>query len=79
MPEGVEVEVETVDLDNQVADAPMRNKRFLGFNVRIVCPTKMTIIFSQQVLKELCHDILSHSCEVQNHLQIDERLKIIFY
>ncbi|KAJ7375941.1 hypothetical protein OS493_037904 [Desmophyllum pertusum] len=32
MPEGVEVEVETVDLDNQVADAPMRNKRFLGFN-----------------------------------------------
>ncbi|KAJ7375942.1 hypothetical protein OS493_037905 [Desmophyllum pertusum] len=29
MPEGVDIEVETVDLDNQVADAPMRSKRFL--------------------------------------------------
>ena len=25
---------------------------------------------------ELCHDILSHFCEVQNHLQIEESLKI---
>ena len=26
-------------------------------------------------LKELCHDILSHFFEVQNHLQIEESLK----
>ena len=31
-------------------------------------------------LKELCHDILRHFCEVQNHLQIEElSLKIIAY
>ena len=30
-------------------------------------------------LKELCHDILSHFWEVQNHLQIEESLKIIVY
>ena len=29
------------------------------------------------LLKELCHDILSHFCKVQNHLQIDESLKIL--
>ena len=42
MPESLDIEVETVDLDNQVADEPMRNKRWL-FNVRIICPTKITI------------------------------------
>ena len=30
-------------------------------------------------LKELCHDNLGHFCEVQNHLQIEESLKIIVY
>ena len=35
MPEGMEIEVETVDLDNQSADEPMRTKRWL-FNVRTV-------------------------------------------
>ena len=34
MPEGMDIEVEEVDLDNQSADEPMRTKRFL-FNVRI--------------------------------------------
>jgi len=33
MPEGMDIEVETVDLDNQSADEPMRTKRWL-FNVR---------------------------------------------
>ena len=33
MPEGMDIEVETVDLDNQSADEPMRAKRWL-FNVR---------------------------------------------
>ena len=35
MPEGMDIEVEEVDLDNQSADEPMRTKRFL-FNVRIL-------------------------------------------
>lgn len=35
MPQGTEIEVETIDLDNQVADEPMRMKRFLYFNVSI--------------------------------------------
>lgn len=35
MPEGIDIEVETVDLDNQSADEPMRTKRWL-FNVRTV-------------------------------------------
>lgn len=35
MPEGMDIEVETVDLDNQSADEPMRTKRWL-FNVRTV-------------------------------------------
>ncbi|KAJ7380823.1 hypothetical protein OS493_007213 [Desmophyllum pertusum] len=30
-------------------------------------------------LKELCHDILSHFCELQNHLQTEESLKLIVY
>ena len=33
MPEGMDVEVEIVNLDNQSADEPMRTKRWL-FNVR---------------------------------------------
>ena len=32
-----------------------------------------------QSLKELCHDILSHFWEVQNHFQTEEILKIIVY
>ena len=35
MPEGMDIEVEEVDLDNQSADEPKRKKRFL-FNVRIL-------------------------------------------
>ena len=35
MPEGMDIEVEEVDLDNQSADEPMRTKRFL-FNVRVL-------------------------------------------
>ena len=41
MPEGMDIEVEEVDLDNQSADEPMRTKRFL-FNVRIL----ITFIFA---------------------------------
>ena len=37
MPQGIEIEVETIDLDNQVADEPMRMKRFLFFNVSNQC------------------------------------------
>ena len=37
MPLGTEIEVETIDLDNQFADEPMRIKRFLFFNVSIQC------------------------------------------
>ena len=32
-----------------------------------------------RVLKELCCDIFSHFCEVQNHVQTEESLKIIVY
>ena len=39
MPQGTEIEVETIDLDNQVADEPMKMKRFLFFNVSIQSPT----------------------------------------
>ena len=39
MPEGMEIEVETVDLDNQSADEPMRTKRWL-FNVRTAYNTR---------------------------------------
>ena len=47
MPEGTNVEVETIDLDNQMADAPMRMKRFLYFNVSIcVHQTQIIISFS---------------------------------
>ena len=37
MPQGTdhEIEVEIIDLDNQVADEPMRMKRFLFFDVSI--------------------------------------------
>ena len=31
------------------------------------------------IIKELCHDILSHFCELQNHFQTEESLKIIVY
>ena len=31
------------------------------------------------LLHVVCHDILSHFCNVQNHLQIEENLKIIVY
>ena len=31
------------------------------------------------LLKELCHDILSHFGEVKNHLQTEKSLKIIVY
>ena len=41
MPEGMDIEVEEVDLDNQSADEPMRTRRFL-FNVRIL----ITFIFA---------------------------------
>ena len=34
---------------------------------------------SGMYLKELRHDILSHFCEVQKHLQIEESVKIIVY
>lgn len=38
MPQGMQIEVETVDLDNQSADEPMRTKRWL-FNVRSFFPS----------------------------------------
>ena len=31
------------------------------------------------LIRELCHDILSHLCEVQNQIQIEGSLKIIVY
>lgn len=38
MPQGAKIEVETIDLDNQVAYEPMMSmKRFLFFNVSIQC------------------------------------------
>ena len=57
MPEGVDIEVETVDLDNQVADAPMRSKRFLFgsalFRVGTIHYKKMTItgLIIRKILK----------------------------
>ena len=35
MPGDVDIEVESIDLDNQAADAPMRIKRWLFFNVSL--------------------------------------------
>ena len=35
MPEGQKIEVETLDLEEE-EDSPMRNKRWLWFNVRIL-------------------------------------------
>ena len=38
VPEGDAIDVETVDLDEESADTPLeRNKRWLWFNVRIIC------------------------------------------
>lgn len=45
MPEGMEIEVETIDLENQSADEPLRNRRFL-FNVRTFCRIKIILTLS---------------------------------
>ena len=45
MPEGMQIEVETIDLDNQSADEPMRTKRWL-FNVRTVYSFTIIMITS---------------------------------
>lgn len=50
MPEGMEIEVETVDLDNQSADEPMRTKRWL-FNVRTAYSTQNTMILLKQIME----------------------------
>ena len=57
---------------------------FLAFIPRVrglwFCPRKKTGgIKFRILLKEPCHDILSHFCEMQNCLQIDESLKITVY
>ena len=46
-----------------------------NFNKDYICVRKEMMA----TLKELCHDILSYFGEVQNHLQIEERLKITVY
>ena len=51
-------------------------------NVKYACKSflfNMTFRESSIVLKELCHDILSHFCDEQSHLQIAESLKVIVY
>lgn len=45
MPEGMEIEVETIDLENQSADEPLRSRRFL-FNVRTFCRIKIILTLS---------------------------------
>ncbi|KAL9960573.1 hypothetical protein ACROYT_G034049 [Oculina patagonica] len=70
MPEGTEVEVETIDLDNQVADAPMRIKRFLYFNRCLTqdhCSYNRCCAFNKRCVPKLkkywtCHFTALHKC-----------------
>jgi len=70
MPQGTEVEVETIDLDNQVADEPMRMKRFLFFNRCLTeedCSYDRCCAFNKRCIPKLkkyftCHFTDIHKC-----------------
>ncbi|KAJ7375944.1 hypothetical protein OS493_037907 [Desmophyllum pertusum] len=69
MPESLDIEVETVDLDNQVADAPMRNKRWL-FNActsEAECQANYCCAFGKRCAPKLpeymtCFLVNKHKC-----------------
>ncbi|KAJ7375943.1 hypothetical protein OS493_037906 [Desmophyllum pertusum] len=69
MPESLDIEVETVDLDNQVADEPMRNKRWL-FNrctTEADCDNNYCCAFGRRCSMKLrqhftCYLVHKHGC-----------------
>ncbi|KAL9960569.1 hypothetical protein ACROYT_G034045 [Oculina patagonica] len=75
MPEGMEIEVETIDLDNQSADEPMRTKRFL-FNKctnESECSRNFCCAFGKRCAPKLiefatCYFVDKHKCGCRDEL-----------
>ncbi|XP_020600474.1 uncharacterized protein LOC110039679 [Orbicella faveolata] len=75
MPEGMDIEVETVDLDNQSADEPMRTKRWL-FNSctsESECQDNFCCAFGKRCSPKLreyftCYLVDKHNCGCANGL-----------
>ena len=55
-----------------------RNEVKLTNTVTLIGKVRQHVIYFLE-LNELCHNILSHFCEVESHLQTEESLKVIVY